>query len=1099
LLYMPSLNDSIITRKQLRGSLPGITAQADGTVDVESGAADLKYWRSLEELAATPEFEQLLQREFSAVATEVIEPSTRRTFLKYMGASLALAGIGLTGCRWPEEKIAPFANKQQGYKHGEPVLFATALDIGGVATGLLATSYDGRPVKIEGNPLHSGSKGAASSFHQASLLDLYDANRAKLVKRSSPQSSELQQSSMVEFTSLLASQFISHRLQQGSRLAVLSEAHSSPTRERLQSEMRAMMPLAQWYEYEPLSWDSVREGSRIAFGQSLRPHYDLERADVIVSFGCDFLENHPDSLRMARDWAKRRRGHGLHMNRVYQVEGSLTLSGAKADHRLLVRPSRLEECVYVLAAQLNQRLGLGLPAAILAQSKADFVLPEQSEKSWQALVNDLATMRGKSVIIADRDCSPQCQALVFALNHLLGNIGSTVTLTPETQPDRLTHSAAISELANRLRDDAIDTLVILGGNPAYDAPADLEIASLISGVRNSIHLTLHENETSAVCSWVIPRAHYLEEWGDARGYDGSYSIIQPLIQPLYGGTSPIELLNFIVEGSMIKGYDLARKTFASQVGGADIDSQWRKTLHDGVLANSTFVSVQPSGVQFSALKPPTPRQTGDLELQFTSSYAVYDGRFSNNGWLQETPDPLTKLVWDNACVIGVEDSAALGLKQEDIVELDCGGRKVTLPVFILPGQPKGVVAAALGYGRTRAGDLGNGVGSNLYPLRTSGQSAWAPITSPLRKTGRRYDLAGTQDHHAIDMRGFEERNKRISTIVREANVDFYNSHRDFPKHMVHTPGDVSRWIDWKYEGHRWGMSIDLATCTGCSACVVACTAENNIPVVGKLRVRQGREMHWLRIDRYFRADPADPRKVPSNPRVAMIPITCQQCELAPCEQVCPVNATVHSDEGLNDMVYNRCIGTRYCSNNCPFKVRRFNYFNYQKSLTETQKLVHNPEVTIRSRGVMEKCTYCVQRIQKHKIAAKVSGEPLKDGVIKTACQQACPTEAIVFGDLSDTSSRVFDLGNEDRSYTLLAELQLRPRTHYLAGLWNPAQGTDEYAVPPPKQYAHHGGSDDGHGGHTDHGNGAAHSNSDEIHGHENDHTRKAEEAAHAGH
>jgi molybdopterin-containing oxidoreductase family iron-sulfur binding subunit len=1065
---MPPLDDSIISRKKLqrlfsRGGARTDAAASDGAQGTGPASARTplpqaeaaapnsrapqdksgqRYWRSLNELAETPEFEEMMRREFSAVAADVIEPSTRRDFLKIMGASLALAGVSLTSCRWPEEKIAPFARKQQGYTMGVPVEFATTMDLSGVGVGLLVTSYDGRPIKIEGNPLHPGSQGGAGMLHQASVLDLYDANRSQGVTRRDSPGADGRISSLTEFMSNVGSIFSSHRQTLGGRLAVLCEAHSSPTRARMQEELAKHLPLAQWYEYEPVSADNQREGTRLVYGQPLRPQYKLDQADVIVSFDSDFLVQHPDSLHLARDWAKGRRGTGGRMNRTYVVESAYSLTGAKADHRLTLKPSGLEPALAALALELNRQLNLGLPEDVLRTNSVQFS-NASAAKAWPALIGDLAQNRGRSVILAGPQLSLQAQAIVAALNHQLGNVGSTVTYTAEESPLRLHHSEALRQLAKQAGGGSLDTLVILGGNPAYDAPADVDFAGALGKVRNTVHLSLHENETSKLCQWHVNRAHYLEEWGDARAYDGSYCVVQPLIDPLYGGMSPHELLSLMVDGVNRKGYDMVRDTFKALTGAseADFEPRWRQALCDGLLKDSAAKQFVPPALQAQSLQLLATPQPGEFELVVKPDYNLYDGRYANNGWLQEVADPMTKLSWDNAAILSYVDAQKLGLKHEDVVELAAGDSKLRLPVYVMPGQSPGVVHVALGYGRTAAGDLGNNVGGNAYPLRRA--EGWAAVT--LTNTGHHYDLAETQDHFVIDRRGFEERARREPMLVREANLDFYNKNHDFARRMEEDPGWISRWVDWKYQGHRWGMSIDLTTCIGCSACIVACTAENNTPIVGKLRVRQGREMQWLRVDRYFRGDPADAK-------VALQPLTCHQCEMAPCEQVCPVNATTHSDEGLNDMVYNRCIGTRYCSNNCPFKVRRFNFFNYQKSLTETEKLVFNPNVTVRSRGVMEKCTYCVQRIQNTKISAKNEGRELQDGEIKTACQQTCPTEAIVFGDLAVPTSQVFDLRQDDRSYTLLNEIELRPRTSYMAGLKNPAPGTDEFAAEPPKLF-----------------------------------------------
>jgi Fe-S-cluster-containing dehydrogenase component/anaerobic selenocysteine-containing dehydrogenase len=970
-----------------------------------------------------------------------------------MGASLAFAGLGLAGCRWPQEKLAPYAYSPPGVNPGMAKRFATAMELGGVAAGLLVTSYDGRPIKVEGNPTHPVNQGAASAMQQASLLEMYDPDRSQypVLRQGGPKLNK----SWDDFAAFATPHFEQLKATGGKGFAILSEATSSETVRGLRDRLLALMPQARWYEYEPISWDNEREGTRLAFGQPLRAHYDLSKAECIVSLGCDLLQMHPDALKHTRDFAAWRRAENGAMNRLYVVESSLSLTGAAADHRWALKPSEIPIFVKSLAVELFQNINDTHPHGGTVLEAIDwwtpYVKPPKEQiaepySHFNSIVTDMATHAGKCVIAAGPRQPVAVHALAHAMNLALGNVGQTVRYTAAPDPSRATHDVEVAELSKKLDAGEVQTLLILGGNPVYNAPGDAQVA--VDKAKVSIHLGLHDDETSRKCTWHLPRAHYLESWGDARAWDGTLSIVQPLIEPLYGGKTPAEVLALCCGEAQAKGYDLVRSALKPLLPG-DFEAKWTQALSDGIVPGTAWPGVQPSLAQadwsreLGFMTETAGLQSAKLELELQPDLKLYDGRFANNGWLQELPEPLSKITWDNALLIGVDDAKALGLKANDMVSIVGDSIQVSAleaPVYIMPGQAAGSVALALGYGRTASGRVGNKVGTNVYSLapavaanQVAGQPNLRYVRVDIKPTGKRHTLAVTQDHWVIDAVGFKEQQRRIGPLVREGTLDEYKANPKFAQEMLEVPPLISPWKEHEYNGHRWGMAIDLSSCTGCGACVTACQAENNIPVVGRKQVAVGREMHWIRIDRYFTGDPA-------APDVRHQPLACHHCELAPCESVCPVAATVHSAEGLNEMVYNRCVGTRYCSNNCPYKVRRFNFFNYRKHMAETEKLAMNPEVTVRSRGVMEKCTFCVQRIEAVKITAKNEQRPIADLEIVPACAQTCPAQAIIFGDLNDPNSRARKLHDDDRAYQMLAELNVKPRTSYLAKLRNPAAG-----------------------------------------------------------
>jgi Fe-S-cluster-containing dehydrogenase component/anaerobic selenocysteine-containing dehydrogenase len=974
--------------------------------------------------------ETFLRREFGEALAAAPDGPSRRRFLQLMGASLALAGV--TGCRRELANIMPESRRPQGHVPGALTHFTTALELGGAALPLLATSYEGRPIKLDGNASHPASGGGSSLWAQASILELYDPDRSGTIVR---RGAETGSRSWDEFASFARTTLATARERHGAGLAVLAEPSSSPTLASLHARLTSELPEARWFEYEPLSRDSEREGARLAFGRPLRPVLELERARVVLCVDADLLEEHPDAVRHARAWATRRNPTGEWMSRWYSVESAFSLTGATADHRLPLRSAQLEPFLLALEAELRRRLGS--PAAAAAPA-GGFLTEPRVARFLAAVAEDLASARGASLVGVGPRQSAEVHALAFRVNALLGNVGGPLTFVADPEPARPSHLEAIKALVESLNAGRVETLVILGGNPVYDAPADLELAGAIAKAKESLHLSLYDDETSAVCSWHLPRSHFLESWGDARTWDGTVVLQQPLVEPLFGGKSILQVLGTVLGAPSVGGLELVRGSFDAAFPGGE--ARWRKALKDGFVEGSaparvvpTLASFELSPVAAEALEP------RGLELVFTHDHRLYDGRFANNGWLQEQPDTIGKLTWDNAAYLAPATAAELGVQSEDQVELELRGRKLVAPVWVVPGLAAGTISLALGGGRTASGQVGGlaghvtSPGVDAYKLRSVAAFGFG-TGLVVRQTGGHYPLATTQQHYEMDAIGKSGRTVRLHELVRRGTLGEYKHEPDFAQHVVEHPPLLSLWQEPGYEGHRWGMAIDVNACIGCGACSVACQAENNVPVVGKEQVRLDREMHWLRVDRYFEGGD-------ESPAVTLQPVTCQHCETAPCESVCPVAATVHSDEGLNEQVYNRCVGTRYCANNCPYKVRRFNYVNYHKDLeeprNEVKKMVYNPDVTVRSRGVMEKCTFCVQRIERVKITARNDKRAITDGEIMPACALACPTHAIHFGDLNDTRSDVRQAHADPRAYGMLAELNTKPRNAYLARIKNP--------------------------------------------------------------
>ena len=974
------------------------------------------YWRSLDEIAGTEGFQEFLHREFPRQASEWEDVEGRRNFLKLMGASLALAGLGAC-TRQPTELIMPYVNQPEEVIPGRPLYFASAFTVSGVARGVLVESHMGRPTKIEGNPEHPTSLGSTDVMTQASVLGLYDPDRSQSVTYLHEIKSWA--SFQAQFIDLLSDLEKS----QGKGIRILTETITSPTLGAQFKSIQQRFPAAKWIQYEPLGAHNVRAGTRLAFGQYANPIYKLDAADVIVSLDADFFGVMQGSVRHARDYASRRRvsGTAVPTSRFYAVETTPTHSGAKADHRLPIKPSQMEDFARSLAA------AVGVAGAASATNPVD-------AKWFNALVKDLQAHKDTSLVVAGDDQSPEVHALAHAINSTLGSIGKTVVYTDSLEVNPTDQLADFKELLSDLDAGAVDLLLIIGVNPAYDAPADLDFINKYQKARMRVHCGFYQDETAQFCQWHIPMSHALEMWGDARASDGTVTLMQPLIAPLYQSKSTYEILaSFNSQatgdaalsrpGAEQSGYDMIRAYWASQKPAGDFETWWKKTVHDGLVADS---ALPPKTLSAKAPASSGASPSSGLEISFHADPYVYDGQFANNAWLQELPNPVTRLTWDNAVLVSTATAQRLNLQPEDVVELKFQGRTVWGAVWIQPGQPNDSIAVHLGYGRTLSGRAGNGAGFDAYRLRTSNNLHWGSGLE-LTKKNETFHLASVQKHFMIDTQVLNERG-----VVRSGSVAEYQKDPEFARKMADQPAKSNTIYPetWTYEGYAWGMTIDQNACTGCNACVVACQSENNIAVVGKEQVLHTREMHWIRIDRYYKGN-AD------APETFFQPVPCMQCEDAPCELVCPVAATTHDQDGLNNMVYNRCVGTRYCSNNCPYKVRRFNFLLFSDWETQSTKLQRNPDVTVRSRGVMEKCSYCIQRISYAKINAEREDRKIQDGEITTACEAACPARAITFGDINDPNSRVARAKKEQLNYALLGELNTRPRTTYLAELRNP--------------------------------------------------------------
>lgn len=1048
----------------------GLEAPDRMTNAAPATSPDVGYWRSLEELHGKED--PNIAAEFLPEQLDPMDGTTRRRFMQIMGASVAMASA--VGCTRQHRYVVPAAKGIEGRTIGQSQPFATAMEVAGSAIGILAQSYEGRPIRLDGNPLHPLNKGAVNSWAVSSILGLYDPDRSQAIRYKANSKTAVVDKKWDDVKAAFKSLQGELAGKQGEGLRVLSEASSSITMSSIKAKLLAVMPKAQWIEYEPVGRDNERLGTKLVFGAPLRAHYDLSKAEVIADLDADLLGVHPASLQYTRDFAGNRSPEATVaqkalFNRLYSVESNLSTTGGSADHRLAWRSSDVKKFVAVLAGQVNALLkNQPAPAVSLGNAKAD--------KFVAVLAKDLVASKGKGVVAVGFRQPPEVHAAVHELNFQLGNVGTTVAYFAAPEGDVKSSNVALAELAKDMEAGKVSTLFILGSNPVYSAPGDLKFADALAKVANSIHIGQYFDETAGHCTWHLPQSHYLEAWSDARAWNGTHSIVQPLIEPLYKSKSQSEYLSQFL-GTAVKSYDLTLAAFKAAGG---TDDSWKKSLRDGVVADSTWKPVTVKLATSTAdnaslaiwlttmLSNDTVEATSNapLEAVFVPDSKVFDGRYTNNAWLQELPDFITKLTWDNAILLSYATATKLGVKHGQMANATLHGATVKAAVYIQPGQADDSAALLLGYGRKAAGVVGgtavgrvSTVGFDFNPLRhsTAMDVATGLKITPLNEW---YQFASTQEHSQIDTAGQRERDKRDDVLIRTDTLAHYKKEPDAVKRRVHELPQVKLFenpLNTTVTGeYKWGMAIDLSKCTGCNACVVACQSENNIPVVGKEQVIKQREMHWLRIDRYFNGDSEHLEDV----TVVHQPMMCVHCENAPCEQVCPVAATVHSADGTNDMVYNRCIGTRYCANNCPFKVRRFNFFNYHKALDDEKnnviRLTFNPDVTVRSRGVMEKCTYCIQRIRAAKVRVK-NADPfgkVKDGDIITACQQACPAAAITFGDLNNQASLVTQLQNSKRGYKMLEDLNIKPRTAYLARIRNPHP--DLEATTSHKKEAGHG-------------------------------------------
>jgi molybdopterin-containing oxidoreductase family iron-sulfur binding subunit len=981
------------------------------------GTTGKRYWRSVDELADTPEFQAAVDKEFPSSPHAWGDEVSRRGFLKFMGASAALAG--LAGCtKQPDEPIYPYVKAPEDLVLGKPNYFATAMPFVTGAVPLLVKTDQYRPIKIDGNPEHPYNQGSSDPFSQAALLDLYDPDRSQHVTYRG------ENREWAEFAVEFRNKVISTK--DGTGIYFLSETITSPTLARQWREVQAKFPKAKMVQYDP-----AIAGTSLANG--LNVQYDLAEADVIVSLDADFLSGaaYPGFHKLVRQYAERRKDP-TKLNRLYVIESTPTTTGLKAEHRIGLRASEIP----AFAAELAKAVGV---AGVEAPA---YNWTDEQKKFLTALVKDLKTHAGKSVVIPGLYQDASVDALALVINTALNNIDKTVNV----RSDLLLSSRQTQDLKGLSADlnaGKVDWLVILNANPIYSTPADLNFATVFEKAKMTAHLGSHLDETGQNAQWHIPAAHFLESWSDARVYDGTASIVQPMIEPLYGGKTAHHFFQALLDEPGLSPYEAVRETWKPIIKG-DFETGWRKALHAGWIDGTS----DHSDVTFSVLQPgvswpaPAPAPKDSLEIIFRPDPNVYDGRWSNVGWLQELPKPVTNLSWDNAAIVSGATLTKYGLEEDDIVELSVNGRKVNAPVIVAPGHPDNSVTVHLGYGRSHAGRVGSGAGFNAYLIRTSDAPFYA--VGSMKKIPGKWGTAITKSHfqdHRPKLFGGEgngnnslEGNEAVNErgIIRYATLEEYKTNPGFANEGEgHTSTDKNNTLfpNWEYKENAWGMSIDMNSCTGCNACIVGCYAENNIAVVGKQQVRIGRNMQWLRIDTYFEGDLA-------APRAHFQPMACQHCENAPCEQVCPVGATVHTPEGLNSMVYNRCVGTRYCSNNCPYKVRKFNFLLYSDFETESLKLMRNPDVTVRSRGVMEKCSYCLQRISAAKIEADKENRPVRDGEVVTACQQACPAQAITFGNINDKRSKVAKLQADERSYQVLADQNTRPRTKYVAAVLN---------------------------------------------------------------
>jgi molybdopterin-containing oxidoreductase family iron-sulfur binding subunit len=1012
------------------------------------------FWTSLEAKADPAAFQKRAAAEFPEGVEGSNEKSDslqvdRRTFMGVAGAAGAL--LGLEGCvRRPEEKILPFTRQPEYVVPGVSLHYATVVRSAGEALGVLVTSHEGRPTKVEGNPQHPSSLGGTDGYAQASILDLYDPDRSRSPAQKSAEG--LKDASFGDLDKALDALAKAADANKGEKLRLLTTPASSPTTLRALAAFKARFPGAKVYTYEPVGPANSKAGAKLAFGQAVDVVLGYRRARTVVALDADFLGGEAGSPRAGREFADSRRLTSPRdsMSRLYVVEPGYTTTGANADHRLRLSAGQVGAYLKALAAELATLGALQDSAAAPADPAAagstpppasslealrsavsGAKTPEGVPATWiKSVAKELADpqSRGRSVIVVGSRQPVAVHALAFALNQALGNVGRTVQLVAAEDTEASAALDGITSLAKDIAGGSVDTLLILGGNPAHDAPADLKFGELLGKVATTVQLSDYRDETTAHVSWHIPRAHAFESWGDLRGSDGTYSIQQPLIAPLFGGRSDAELIALVGGVRYWRGHPQVRATARDLFKGESFEPQWKGALHLGIARELTPVAVTEAklaadavATALKALPDAAAPTAQSLEVNFAADPALYDGRHANNPWMLELPDPLSCISWDNAAYVSKATAEALGIANYDVITIKgAGGESAEIVTWVLPGQADNAITLHLGWGREVLGRYGKGAGFNVYPLRTTKAFGYGSGFT-VEKTGRRYKVSQTQETHSMEGR----------PVAIDTTLAAYQDKPEFAKFRSPTLSTLPLWEEVKYDGQRWSLIIDLNACSGCNACLVACQAENNTSSVGKEQVARGRDMYWLRLDRYFVGEDE------ANPQIAFQPVGCQHCEEAPCENVCPVNATAHSPEGLNDMAYNRCIGTRYCMNNCPYKVRRFNFLDFTGQVPETVRMQFNPNVSVRMRGVMEKCSYCVQRIQEAKISARRDKRKLRDGDIRMACQQACPSNSIYFGDLNDPTSRVSKLSKLDRQYKLLPEIGTQPRTSYLAKIRNP--------------------------------------------------------------
>lgn len=967
--------------------------------DKLSEARGPQYWRTLDELAQTPEFEEMLHREFPRHASEWSDKASRRDFFKIMGASMALAG--LSACvKLPLQPIVPYVRQPEEIIPGKPLFFASSMPFNAYSVPVLVESHEGRPTKIEGNPQHPATLGGTDVFSQASVLTMYDPDRSQsVIYLGDPRA-------WGAYVNTIRGPIQQQRQKGGAGLRFLIGTSSSPTLLAQIKDIQALYPQAKFYTWDSVNRDTAYAGAQLAFGQPVETQYNFEKAKVVLSLDGDFLSSgFPGFHRYARSFSTRRRPElKEEMLRFYAVESTPTNTSGKADHRLRLKASEVENFARAVAGML----GVG---------GASGSLSGEAQKFAKAVAKDIQANRGRAVVVVGDNQPAEVHAIAHAINGAIGAAGQTVSYTDAL--DTMASTSKIDQLKSLVAEmnaGKVEFLFISGANPLYDAPSDIDFLAAMDKVALRVHHGLYQDETAKYCHWHLNGTHFLEEWGDVRAFDGTVSLIQPLIAPLYDGHSQYELLSMFMGDQLLGGFEVVQSYWKAQQK-TGFDGWWRKTLHDGFAENTAFA---PRAMSAKGVPPAKQQPTGGFELMFRRDPAIFDGRFANNGWLQEMPKPVTQVCWDNPVLISVATANKLKLETEDIVEIEANGQKVRGAVWLTPGHPDDSATVFLGYGRERCGRVGSGVGFNANKIRTS-SAPWIAGGSLKALGGDKYGFASPQGSQSMHGRN----------LVRAVTLEDFINEPHAIQEMGEAPAaGLTLYQPHEYKEQKWGMVIDMNSCIGCKTCTVACQSENNIPVVGKLEVKRGRHMNWLRVDNYHEG-------TAENPKTYYQPVPCMQCENAPCEVVCPVGATVHSAEGLNDMVYNRCVGTRYCSNNCPYKVRRFNFLLYADYETPQMKFVNNPDVTVRSRGVMEKCTYCVQRITHGRIAAEEQNRKIADGEILTACQQACPADAIVFGDMNDPNSRVSKLKAGLRNYGLLDELNTRPRTSYLGAVRNP--------------------------------------------------------------